>query len=131
MIAAVGTDIEDIERFRKKPFDESHRFYERLFSKEEIKYCLKFKDPYPHFAGRFCAKEAMVKAASFMGKFFVTDFQVQKAKDGAPLVALWKNRHSVKKFFLLYCCFVSISHTNNMALAFVTIEVNPEAKNSA
>ena len=63
-IEGIGVDIEDISRFTGKPFPENKGFYERIFTKKEIEYCLQKANPYQHFAARFCAKEAVIKALS-------------------------------------------------------------------
>ena len=57
-----GIDIVEVKRFRKMPFKNNNNFYMKNFDPEEIKYCLKFKDPYPHFAGKFAVKESFQKA---------------------------------------------------------------------
>ena len=58
----VGIDIINITKFKKKSFQENERFYRKIFTDEEIDYCLKFKEPYQHFAGKFAIKEATIKA---------------------------------------------------------------------
>ena len=58
----VGIDIIDIERIRKKKIEKNKNFYNNMFFKSEIDYCLKFKDPYPHFAGKFGIKESVIKS---------------------------------------------------------------------
>ena len=55
---AVGVDIEDISRFK----DKSEEFIKRIFTDLEQEYCYKFSKPESHFAVRFCAKEAVIKA---------------------------------------------------------------------
>ena len=62
-IAGIGIDVADIDRFEKLVYEENKNFYERIFTDEEIEYCLKKTNPYLHFAARFCAKEAFIKAA--------------------------------------------------------------------
>jgi holo-[acyl-carrier protein] synthase len=57
-----GIDIVEIKRFRELSF-KKNSFYVKNFDLDEIEYCLKFKDPYPHFAGKFAAKESFLKAA--------------------------------------------------------------------
>lgn len=61
-ITGIGVDIENIFRFRKLPYKKNRHFYEKIFTESEIKYCLSKADPYPHFAARFAAKEAVIKA---------------------------------------------------------------------
>ena len=61
-IIGIGNDIIEIERIRKSYDRHGYRFLTKLFTEKEQDYCLKHKDPVPHMAGRFAAKEAVVKA---------------------------------------------------------------------
>src|SRR5271155_5534584 len=61
-ILGIGNDIIEVERIRKSIDTHGLRLLTRLFTTKEQDYCLKYKDPVPHFAGRFSAKEAVVKA---------------------------------------------------------------------
>ena len=56
----VGCDVEDVARFVGKASDA--RFLARVYAPAEIAYCLSRRDPAPHLAARFCAKEACIKA---------------------------------------------------------------------
>ena len=58
----IGIEIGDVERFRRKKIGENESFYKKIFTDLEIKYCKKFSDPYPHFAGKFALKEAVQKS---------------------------------------------------------------------
>ena len=58
----VGIDLVQTSRFEKIPYDKNKSFYEKNFSDNEIKYCLKFNEPYKHFAGKFAIKEATMKS---------------------------------------------------------------------
>ena len=58
----VGIDIINVSRFRNMPFEKKSSFYKKIFHENEINYCLKFKDPYTHFAGKFAVKEALIKS---------------------------------------------------------------------
>ena len=60
----IGIDIIDVNQFREKEYSENIEFYQKIFSPNEIQYCLKFNDPYPHFAGKFALKEAVIKSIS-------------------------------------------------------------------
>lgn len=62
MKKGIGIDIVKVSRFKQKRYSSNKKFYEKIFSRDEIMYCLKYKDPYPHFAGKFAAKEAIIKA---------------------------------------------------------------------
>jgi holo-[acyl-carrier protein] synthase len=86
MILGIGNDIIEIERIRSAIQKHGERFISRLFTTRERDYCLKRKDPVPHFAGRFSAKEAVVKALGRgFGKYVSwLDLEVINAKTGKP-----------------------------------------------
>jgi holo-[acyl-carrier protein] synthase len=58
----VGIDLVKISRFKELQYTENESFYKKNFSDNEIKYCLKFNEPYKHFAGKFAIKEAVIKS---------------------------------------------------------------------
>ena len=109
-IFGIGIDIVDIKKFKKKPFHINSSFYKKLFSSNEIKYCLKFKNPYEHFAGKFSVKESVKKAISPKIKFLEIETSHNNSK---PSVTL-KGKYS-KKFVLIS----SISHEKDLAISFV------------
>lgn len=121
MILGIGVDVEDVGPFRDKPLEANQRFYERLFSKEEIEYCMGYPDPFPHLAARFCAKEAAVKASSFYGKFLVTHFEVAAHPNAAPSIRPRKNARNLLDFFLAHTMLLSLSHTKNLAVAYAVV----------
>ena len=109
-IKGIGVDIEKILRFKKMEYNEHIGFYRKIFTKKEIKYCLSKKDCYRHFAARFCAKEAILKALSFNKKdYFLIEIQIINNKGGVPKVFLKKN--------INYDIKLSISHTDDIAVA--------------
>ncbi len=60
-IVGIGTDLARSERFRKF-LDRDNKVLERIFSDSERDYALRKRDPVPHLAARFAAKEAFLKA---------------------------------------------------------------------
>ena len=58
----IGIDIVEVDQFREKEYSKNVQFYQTIFSKSEIDYCLQYDDPYPHFAGKFAIKEAVIKS---------------------------------------------------------------------
>ncbi len=108
----IGIDIEDISRFKDKP-DE---FYSRLFTDDEIKYCKSNINPAPHFAARFCAKEAVFKALSAYGINIPSykNIEILKKDTGVVYVRLPQN---IKKTIHL-----SISHEKDKAIAIAIIQ---------
>lgn len=108
----IGIDIEEVERFNKYVKDK--KYLERIFSKEEVFYCLPKKNAAQHLAVRFAAKEAVWKALSSKNKkLIVTDISVQNTEDGKPQVYIKNKKH--KKIE------VSLSHTDKYVVAVAII----------
>ncbi|NGX62394.1 MAG: Holo-[acyl-carrier-protein] synthase, partial [Chlamydiae bacterium] len=61
-LRGVGTDIIEVSRIRIALERHGDRFLERIFTEKERAYSKRASDPIPHLAGRFAAKEAIVKA---------------------------------------------------------------------
>lgn len=88
MVLGIGNDIIEIERIRKSFENHGYRLLTRLFSIKEQDYCLKHKDPIPHLAGRFSAKEAIVKAfgTGFGEHASWLDMEILNDEKGRPCV---------------------------------------------
>ncbi len=106
-IKGIGIDLADVARFRKTSFKKERAFYDKIFTAGEMKYCLSKDDPYPHFAARFAAKEAVLKCLRST-IYRVKDIEVVNDKAGIPSMKV-KNR---KGEFM-----VSLSHTKDQATA--------------
>ena len=112
-IFGIGVDLVDGNKFIKKPYSKNSSFYNKLFLPNEIKYCLKFKNPDQHFAGKFAVKESVKKSISSKIKFHeIETFH----KNSKPMVSL-KGKYSEK-----FSIKVSITHEKNLAVAFVIVE---------
>ena len=61
-IFGIGTDIVNIKRMEKSLKKYGFKFKKKIFSKKEILYCEKKKNPSSYYAKRFAAKEAFTKA---------------------------------------------------------------------
>ena len=102
----VGVDVEDIRRFRS--FLNKKKgivAFKRLFTEAERKYCFSYRDPAPHLAGFFAAKEAASKALGTK-KYPVLSLEIRHANNGAPQV--WKDGRRVR-------VKISITHTSTVA----------------
>jgi len=108
---AVGVDIEDISRF----IDRDKSFIERIFTPLEIEYCQSFSKPESHYAVRFCAKEAVIKALSgfdiHLAEYKLIEIYLDK--NNCPQVRILKDLGRDIKFEL------SLSHDRTKAVAFV------------
>ena len=107
-ISNIGTDIVDINRFRKKEYNKNKNFYEKIFTKSEIKYCLSFKNNSEHFAGKFAIKEAVKK--SIKEKISFKEI-ITTHNNSKPNITLKKK--------LNYRFVVSVSHERDFAIAMV------------
>jgi holo-[acyl-carrier protein] synthase len=61
-IIGIGIDATDIPRIARTLERYGERFLRRVFTVGEIAYCMRRRNPSPHLAGRFAAKEAAMKA---------------------------------------------------------------------
>lgn len=88
LILGIGNDIVEIERIRKSITAHGVRLIAKLFTAKEQDYCLTHKDPIPHYAGRFSAKESIVKAlGTGFGKHATwKDFEILNDEQGKPCV---------------------------------------------
>ena len=116
----IGTDIVSVKRIKKIIQQHSQRFKERTYTPIEIKYCDSKAAPPIHFAGRFAAKEAIKKALLSSGIVSNIDFaaiEIISSESGSPEVKL--NHPQLDQII----CKVSISHTDETAIAFALVRV--------
>ena len=119
-IIGIGVDIESINRFKNIPFELNERFYRRIFTPFEIEYCLKKKNMYSHFAGRFAAKEAVIKALSKEKKYFFSEIEVRNDNNGRPYLCFFdESSNSNERNYYAENVLLSISHSGDYAIAFV------------
>ena len=109
----VGIDIIDVNRFRDMPFEKKSSFYKKIFHKNEINYCLKFKDSSSHFAGKFALKEAVKK--SIKDDIYISKIETFHLKS-KPMIKLLD-------FEKKYSFHASVSHENDYAIAIVISEL--------
>ena len=116
----IGADIVSVLRIEKIIQQHSQRFKERTYTPIEIKYCDSKAASPIHYAGRFAAKEAIKKALLSSGIVPNIDFtviEILSTESCAPEVQL--NNPILNKIR----CKVSISHTDDTAIAFALVIV--------
>jgi holo-[acyl-carrier protein] synthase len=113
VILGTGIDIVEISRIKKAVKRWGDHFLHRVLTKEEITYARKHRFPYPHYAARFAAKEAVFKA---MGNPELTwqDLSITNDKHGKPTCA-----YRDKKF--KHTILISLSHSKKYAVASAII----------
>jgi holo-[acyl-carrier protein] synthase len=90
MIRGVGVDIIEVARIRGAVERFGDRFLQRILRPAEIAYCRSFKDPAPHLAARFAAKEAVSKAfgTGIGAALGWQDMEVAHRPSGQPYLVL-------------------------------------------
>lgn len=121
MIKGLGTDIIEIDRIEKVVSRYGQQFLDRLFTRSEQEYCIKYRNPTQHYAGRFAAKEAIAKAlGKGIGKEIVwTDIEIINDELGKPQVYL---APQVRNHFSDPNVQLSISHCKKYATAVAIIQ---------
>lgn len=123
MIAGVGVDIVEIRRI-EEAMKRHDSFIDKIFSDVEIEYLKKRNFRAEFVAGRFAAKEAIVKAlgTGFKG-FKIKDIVVDREVSGKPVVILKGNAQILAETFGNYKIHLSISHGQESAIAYAILEV--------
>lgn len=124
MIVGIGTDIVEIVRI-KEAVEKNSNFIDKLFTKNEQQY-LKSRNMRPEYiAGRFAAKEAVVKAlgTGFSG-FEFKDVEIDRTASGKPIVVLKGKAKQIAQKFGDYKFYISISHGMDNAIAYAILEVD-------
>ncbi len=118
-VIGVGTDIIEVERIRRVHEKHGERFLNRLFTEEERAYCFSMKNPYPHLAARFAAKEAVSKAfTTGIGRHLGwTSISIHNGERRQPFVRLVDKGQALLKEVGGSEVLISLSHTANHATA--------------
>ncbi len=119
MIKGIGIDIVNVNRIKEVLSRWGDKFLKRVFSLNEIDYCLKKTYPHQHLAARFAAKEAFLKAlgTSLDKGISLKDIEVKIDKNGVPFLNLSIN----KQYKPFKNIFLSISHEREFAVAIVIL----------
>lgn len=110
MILGIGTDIVEIERVRKAI---SEAFMRKVLSKQEMEKALAMSEErrIQFVAGRFAAKEAVIKCLSGYERPVMSDLDIINDEEGKPEI-----------FYKDYRILVSISHERTYATAIALLQ---------
>lgn len=116
----LGVDLVEIDRMRKV-LRRTPSFKEKVFSADEIAYCDHHADPAIHYAARFAAKEAAVKAlgTGFAQGIAFHDIEVVRGANGKPSLVLKGKAALVAQEMGVRDIPLSLSHTAHDAIACV------------
>ena len=116
-IVSVGVDICDIGRM-ERALARHPTMSRRVFTEEEVAYCETRARPAESYAGRFAAREAVIKAlGGYWGKRW-KDISVSRDVTGAPSIVLDGNAKTRAERLGIARFLISFSHEHHSAVAF-------------
>lgn len=124
MILGVGIDLIEVARIRASFEKFGERFLQRILRPEEIGYCLLHKNPSPHLAARFAAKEAISKAfgTGLGAELGWQDMEIVRKESGEPIVRLHGKGLKLLEARGAAKVHISLSHTEQHATAVAILE---------
>jgi holo-[acyl-carrier protein] synthase len=119
-ILGIGTDIVECLRIGKMIEQHGELFLRRVYTDREIRYCQARKHAIEHFAGRWAAKEAILKAigTGWSRGISWTDLEVRNNTGGQPKVLVRGGAKDAAILRGMGDILVSISHCRTYATAF-------------
>ena len=123
MIFGIGIDEIEVARIEKQIQKEAG-FKERVFTSGEIEYCESKKYRAEHYAARFAAKEAFMKAVGTGWRDGLAFNEIEIVKDelGRPTLVLYGKAKEIIDKHKITSIHVSLSHIKELANAIVTLE---------
>ena len=119
-VIGIGTDIIECLRIAQMIERHGELFLMRVFTPHEIEYCSARKAATQHYAGRFAAKEAVLKAlgTGWTRGISWQDIEVRNEFGGRPRVALGGGAREVCEQLSIAQMLISISHCRTHATAY-------------
>lgn len=121
MVIGIGIDIIEIDRIKKSVDTFGDSFLNKIYTKNELDYCLAKHNKYQHLAARFAAKEAIYKALTTGWEKDATwkSMEITNESNGLPVVKFFGN---LKKFISDDKDIkISLSHSDNYVTAVAII----------
>jgi holo-[acyl-carrier protein] synthase len=121
-IIGIGLDATEIPRIERTLARFGERFLRRIFTPDEVAYCMRRRNPAPHLAGRFAAKEAAMKALGTGRSRGVLWRDIEVVRRGGP-PQLAFHGGAARRFAALQArgSLVTITHAETLALAQVLL----------
>ncbi|MBI4652375.1 holo-ACP synthase [Candidatus Desantisbacteria bacterium] len=124
MIYGIGVDIVEVSRIKSCIEKWGDHFLGKIFLQDEIDYCKIKKNPYPHAAARFAAKESVFKAMGSLPYLIGwKDIEIRKEESGKPFLVFSSSLKDYLAKYNNFSCHLSISHTEEYAVAQVIVEI--------
>lgn len=118
-LLAHGLDLVACRRIEQALHEHGDRLLDRLLTQVEKNYIASMRNPVPHLAGRFAAKEAILKAlgTGWRGPIAWTDMEIVNDRGGQPVCRLSGEVARIAAERGIQRMLVSITHTDEFAAA--------------
>lgn len=122
-IIGIGIDIIEIKRIETAMQKGSDRFRIRIFTDREVEYCEKKRKKYQHYAARFAAKEAAMKAlgTGLRKGIGFAEIELINKVSGEPGLFFYGKAREILDASGVREISVSVSHSNDYAVAMVVL----------
>lgn len=119
-VVGIGTDIIECLRIAQMIERHGELFLTRVYTPHEIEYCTARKAATQHYAGRFAAKEAVLKAlgTGWTRGIAWSDIEVRNDAGGKPRILLGGGAREVSEQMGIAEMLISISHCRTHATAY-------------
>lgn len=116
----IGTDIAEIDRIKAMAAKHPESFLTRVYTADERAYCETKKQSAQHWAGRWAAKEAVLKAlgTGWSQGIAWIDVEVRTSPEGKPSIRLYGGAKNRAESLGVTDVLISISHCDAYAVAF-------------
>lgn len=121
-VISIGTDIIECHRIAQMIEKHEEQFLTRVFTRREVAYCSSRKAATQHYAGRWAAKEAVLKVlgTGWSRGIQWTDVEVCNDEGGRPSIRLDGQAAKIAEDLGIKEMLISISHCRTYAVAFAT-----------
>ncbi len=121
-LISIGTDIIECVRIAQMIEKHGEVFLQRVFTQKEILYCSSRKAATQHYAGRWAAKEAVLKVlgTGWAKGIQWTDIEVVNEVSGAPTIKISGKAADIARDRGIREVMITISHCRAYATAFAT-----------
>lgn len=122
VVLGIGTDIIECERIARMLEKHGETFLRRVYTVGEVQYSSGRKAANQHYAGRWAAKEAVLKALGTGWAHGIqwTDVEVVNQQGGKPIIVLTGKALEIAQQQGIAEMMISISHCRDYAVAYAT-----------
>lgn len=117
----LGVDLARVERFRRLMQADNLAVVDRIFTAGEKAYALARKDPAPHLAARFAAKEAFLKALGLGLRDGISWQQMEVTRDELGKPSLQLTGRAAEIYHQRGYCRLLLSYSHDGDYAFATV----------